>query len=80
MNSSNYYWSTLLQILARRIIFDTNGEMVDYELISPIVHFRSILQNLSAPASGDGSSEHVRLGVSISQTPQQMMLRGFSLC
>ena len=52
-----------LQILTRRIIFDADGEMVDYVLISTFVHLRSILQDLSAPGSGDGSSEHVRSGV-----------------
>lgn len=44
-------------------MFDADGEMVDYALISTFVHLRSILQDLSAPGSGDGSSEHVRSGV-----------------
>ena len=58
-----------MQILTKRIIFDADGEMVDYELISTFVHLCSILQDLSAPGSGDGSSEHVRSGVLIFQKP-----------
>ena len=55
--------SILLQILAKQIIVDPHGEIIEHELNSPFVYLRSRVQNLSAPGSGDGSSEYVRLGV-----------------
>jgi hypothetical protein len=59
----------LLQILAKRIIVGADGEIVDYELNSPFVYLRSLVQNLSTPGNGEGGSEHVPLGASISQEP-----------
>jgi len=58
-----------LQILAGRVIFDTDGEMVDYELILPLVYLRSILQDLSTSGNGEGGSGQIREGASISQKP-----------
>jgi hypothetical protein len=52
MSSMNVCRFTLLQILARRIIFDAVGKVADYELISSIVHLRSILQDLCTPEAG----------------------------
>ena len=53
----------LLQILAKRIIVGIEGEIVEHKFISPFVYLRSFPQNLFTPGSGDGGSEHVRLGV-----------------
>jgi hypothetical protein len=69
-----------LQILARRIIFDTDGEMVAYEAISPFVHLRSILQDLSTPGNGEGGSEQIREGASISEKPPTDNVERFFLC
>jgi len=69
-----------LQILARRNIFDAVGEVADYELISSFVHLCSILQDLFTPGSGDGSSEHVRLGVQILTKPPTDDVERFCLC
>jgi hypothetical protein len=54
--------STLLHILAWRIIVDADGKNVDYELKLPFVYLRSLIRNLSTPANGEGRSEHVPLG------------------
>lgn len=54
---------TLLQILAKRIIVDPQGAIIEHELNSPFVYLRSLAGNLSPPDIGDGSSEHVRSGV-----------------
>jgi hypothetical protein len=53
----------LLQILAKQIIVDPHGKIVEHELNSPFVYLRSLVQNLSTPQSGEGSLEHVRSGV-----------------
>ena len=53
----------LLQILAKRIIVDVEGEIVEAKLNKPVSYLYSLEQHLSAPRSGDGGSEHVRLGV-----------------
>jgi len=53
----------LLQILAQRIIVDMDDESFEHELDSPFAYLRSLVQNLSTPGNGKGSSEHVRLGV-----------------
>jgi hypothetical protein len=59
-----------LQILAKRIIVDVTGEIIDYELNSTFVYLRSLLQDLSStPGDGEGGSEHVPLGASVSQKP-----------
>ena len=41
------------------------------------MYLRSLVQNLSTPGSGDGSSEHVRSGVYISQKPPTDNLERF---
>ena len=56
-------------ILAKRIIVNANGEIVDYELNSPFAYIRSLVQNLSIPGNGEGGSEHVPLGAQISKKP-----------
>jgi hypothetical protein len=54
--------STLLQILAKRIIVAPDGEIVDYELNSPFVYLRSIVDEISTPGTGEDGSEQVREG------------------
>jgi len=54
--------STLLQIMAKRIIVDRDGEIVDYELNSPFVYLRSVADGFSTPGNGEGGSEHIRVG------------------
>jgi hypothetical protein len=52
-----------LQILMKRIIVDPQGATIEHELHSPFVYLCALVEHLSALESGDGSSEHVRLGV-----------------
>ncbi len=54
--------STLLQILAKQIIVDATGEIIDHELNSPFTYLRSLVDNLSAPDNGEGGSEQIREG------------------
>jgi hypothetical protein len=49
----------LLQVLVKRIIVDAHDEIIDYELNSPFVHLRSLVQNFSTPGNGEAGSEHV---------------------
>jgi hypothetical protein len=51
-----------LQILTRRIIVAIEGEIVEHEL-NLLLCILSPVRNLFTPRSGDGSSEHVRVGV-----------------
>ena len=48
---------------------DADVEMIDYELKSPFVYIRSLVQGLSTPGNGEGGSEQIRAGASISQKP-----------
>jgi hypothetical protein len=41
----------LLQILAKQIIVDPHGKIVEHELNSPFVYLRSLVQNLSTPSA-----------------------------
>src|SRR6266508_6506782 len=52
----------LLQILAKRIIVNSQGEIIEHELNSPFVYLSSLLQNLSSPGSGNGGLENVGEG------------------
>jgi hypothetical protein len=67
----------LLQILAKQIIVDPQGAIIEHELNSPFVYLRSLTQSLSTPGNGDGSSEHVRSGALISQKPPTHDIEGF---
>jgi hypothetical protein len=51
--------STLLQILAKQIIVDTQGKIVGHELNSPFVYLGSLVQSVSI--SGKSSSERFGL-------------------
>jgi len=63
------YCSTLLQILLRQIIVDADGKNINYELNSPFVYVRSLVQGFSTPGNGDGGSEQIREGAQISGKP-----------
>src|ERR687892_761053 len=52
----------LLPILTKRIIVEPHGEIIDYQLNSPVFYLRSPIRNVSTPGKGEGSSEHVPLG------------------
>ncbi len=54
--------STLLQILVKQIIVDATGEIIDYQLNSPFVYLRSLVDTLSTPSTGEGGSERIREG------------------
>jgi hypothetical protein len=41
-----------LQILAKQIIVDPHGKIVEHKLNSPFVYLRSLAQNLSTPEAG----------------------------
>jgi hypothetical protein len=53
---------TLLQVLVKRIIVDADGEIIDYELTSPFVYLRFLVEGLSTPGNGKGGSEQIREG------------------
>lgn len=55
---------TLLQILVKRIIVNTSGKIVDYELNSPFVYLRSVFDDLSTLGNREGGSEQFREGAS----------------
>ena len=70
MSLTSCYFLTLLQILAKRIIVDVTGALIDYELNSLFVYLRSLIQNLSASGNGEGwCSEQIHEGASICQKP-----------
>ena len=55
--------STLLQILAKRIIVDADGEIIDHELNSPFVYLQNLLKSLFSPRNGEGcGSEQIHVG------------------
>lgn len=61
--------ATLLQILAKRIIVDSQGEIIDSELNSPFAYLRYIadeFQNLDIEKSG---SDQIRLGAHSNRSP-----------
>lgn len=57
--------SVLLQIIAKQIIVDADGEIIHHQLNSPFVYLRSLVDDLSAPGNGEGGSEHIREGALI---------------
>jgi hypothetical protein len=50
---------------------------MDYGLNSPFVYLRSLIRNLSTPGNGEGGSEHVPLGASVSQRPPTQEVERF---
>jgi hypothetical protein len=61
--------SSLLQILAKRIIVATTGEIIDYELNSPFVYLRALADDLITPGNREEcSSEQIHDGAQISRT------------
>jgi len=69
----------ILQILAKRIMVDADGEIIEYELNSPFVYLRSLVQGLSTPRNGKGGSEQIREGASICQKPPTDIVERFLL-
>lgn len=55
----------------KRIIVDADGEIIDYELNSPFVYLRSLVQGLSTPGNGEGGSEQIREGAQKSDKASQ---------
>jgi len=55
--------------MVTRIIVEADGEIIDYELNSPFVYLRSLVQGLSTAGNGEGGSEQIREGALISQKP-----------
>jgi hypothetical protein len=49
----------LLQILAKQIIVDSDGKIIDHTLNSPFTYLRSVADNLSTPSNGEGGSDHI---------------------
>ena len=50
---ASYLWRfDLLPILAKRIIFNIDDEIVNHELNLLLLYLRSLLQNLSTPGAG----------------------------
>ena len=55
--------STLLQILAKRIIVNIEGEIIDYELNSPFGYLHSLVNFLFTPSNREGcGSEQIHVG------------------
>ena len=59
----------VLHILAQRIIVGTDGEIRDHGLNSTFVCFRCFVQGLFTSGNGEGGSEQISVGASISQKP-----------
>ncbi len=55
--------STLLQILAKRIIVNGDGEIIDHVLNSPFLYLRSVVDYFFTPRNREGcSSEQIHVG------------------
>jgi hypothetical protein len=50
MSLMNCHCSTLLQILAKRIMVDIDGEILEHQLNSPFVYLRTLSQGYPLPA------------------------------
>lgn len=58
--------STLLQILAKRIIVNGDGEIIDHVLNSPFLYLRSVVEYFFNPSNREGSgSEQIHVGAPI---------------
>jgi len=61
--------STLLQILAKRIIVNGDGEIIDHKLNSPFLYLRSVVDCFFTPSDREGcSSEQINVGASDSKS------------
>jgi len=55
--------STLLRILAKRIIVNGDGEIIDHELNSPFLYLRSVVEYYFPPSNREGcGSEQINVG------------------
>jgi len=64
--------TTLLQILVKRIIVDSDGEIIDHELNSPFVYLHNLVKSLFSPDSREGcGSEQSHVGAQILKHPRK---------
>lgn len=54
---------TLLRLLAKRIIVNCTGEIVDYQLNTPFTYLRHLAESYEAAQTEDSGSEQISLGV-----------------
>jgi len=57
--------STLLQILAKEIIVDSGGQIINYILNSQFTYLRSLVDNLFTPSNGEDGPEQIRIGATL---------------
>ena len=62
----------LLQILVKRIIVDPTGEIINYELNSPFVYLRSLVDNLLSQNLLLSGSEQISLGTQKDCSPSNL--------
>lgn len=61
-----------MQILAKQIIVDPHGEIIEHELNSSFIYLRSVVDDLFTPDAREGcGSEHVPLGAHKSDKTSQ---------
>jgi len=61
--------TTLLQIVAKKIIIDTQGEIVEHELHSPFLYLSTLAARISGKSEEGYGSEHVPFGSQDIQKP-----------
>ena len=54
--------TTLLQIMAKKVIIDSEGEIVDHELHSPFLYLSTLADSICDKSEEGYGSEHVRFG------------------
>ena len=55
-------------------LVNADGEIIDYELNSPLVYLRFLVQGLSTPGNGEGGSEQIREGAQNKNMPVRRVL------
>ena len=69
--------STLLQILAKQIIVNGDGEIIDYKLNSPFLYLRSVVDHYFTPSNREGcSSEQIHVGAPFCSVVKYLRLSG----
>jgi len=75
-----YFWleekqkSTLLQILFKRIVVNSQGKVIDYDLNSPFVYLRSLADGFSPPPDPKNGSVQIREGAYAKRGEEQRRL------
>jgi hypothetical protein len=72
--------TTLLQIMAKKVIIDSEGEIVDHELHSPFLYLSTLADSISDKSEEGYGSEHVRFGPSFTGEPMVNAAPGFFFC